>query len=400
MRLLLGAAPGAAMLANNRNMLAVHTAAALGTPAVLQLLLDAVPGSITAAGGEDGMQPIHCAAANDNTATVELLLAALPQLAMAADANGWTAAHHAASADDNGVPALQLLLAATPEASCALVRDAYGWIPAHLAARDNCPAALRCLFESAPVAQQALATTNEGSTPLVLAADHRSVAAAEVLLEAAPEACMVRNNYGIVPLALAAHRGQESMVALLLAAAPQAALLPIVERQALPIHIAAEQGHAAVVAQLLVAQPEAAAAVMEGGLAPLDAALQHCHDPDKRAAVAHVLLPVGPPVATLNSLLQAGLAGRRLLPDFIAARLPLSDTIWSLLPRPCSGLVGLLPAALQHGTQQAHQLVQHLPAPDVARLRCAALCLARAQRRARVSLPAEVAALILAHLGP
>lgn len=387
-------------MANNRKMLAVHTAAAEGTPAVLQLLLDAVAGSITAAGGEDGQQPIHCAASNGNTATVELLLAARPQLAAAADADGWTAAHHAASADENGVPALQLLLAATPEASGAFERDAYGWIPAHAAARDNCPAALRCLFESAPAAQQALATTHEGSTPLYLAADHGSAAAAEVLLEAAPEACMVRNSHGIPPLALAAHRGRESLVALLLAATPQAALLPDAETLALPIHVAAEQGHAAVVAQLLAAQPEAAAAVMEGGLAPLDCALRHCHNPDKRAAVAHVLLPVGPPVATLNSLLQAGLAGRRLLPDFVAARLPLSNTIWALLPRPCFGLVRLLPAALEHGTEQARQLVQHLPAADAARLRLFALCLARVQRRAGVSLPAEVVALILSHLGP
>ena len=134
------------------------------------------------------------------------------------------------------------------------------------------------------------------------------------------------------------------------------------------------------------------------GETPLDSALLHCHDPDKRAAVARVLLPAMPAGSALDSLLNAGPSGRHLLPDFVAAHLPLSADIWRRLPRSCP-LARLLPAALEHSAEQARQLVQHLPVADVARLRCAALCLARAQRRTRIHLPPALTGLILALTG-
>ena len=242
---------------------------------------------------------------------------------------------------------------------------------------------------------QALATTQHGSVALHLAAEYGSVAAAEVLLDVAPEACFMRDSDGRTPLSVAAWHGQKSMVDLLLAAAPQLALLADEEDAALPVHHAAEQGHATCVAQLLATDPRAVDAVTASGLTPLDAALWGCNNAKKREAVARVLLPAGPAGLALASLIKAGRTGRRLLPDFVAARLPLTDEHWSLLPCPCPGLGPLLPAVLAMGTAQAHQLVHHLPAADAKRLRLAALCLARAQRRTCVHLPPSITGLIL-----
>ncbi|KAI7846230.1 hypothetical protein COHA_000300 [Chlorella ohadii] len=384
------------MASNHKGMLPVHTAAAEGTAAVLQLLLVAVADGITAVGGEEGMQPIHCAAAGGNTAAVELLLASRPELATAVDNDGWTAAHYAARIDGDGLPALQLLIAAAPQGSCHSAQDVHGWLPAHVAAQNNCPAALKHLFASAPAAAQALAIEHDAWVPLHLAAQDGSVAAAEVLLEVAPEACQIRNAAGRTPLSVAAWNGQEGMVSLLLAAAPQAALRVEDDSGALPIHGAARQGHAGVVAALLAAHPESATALLDGAYTPLDMALLFCEHPDQRDRVALVLLPAGPAELALDSLIQAGPASQHLLPDFVAARLPLNDALWARLLSPCAGLGRVLPAALEHGTEQAQQLVRHLPAADAARLRLAALCLARSQRRTSVHLPPAITGLLLA----
>ncbi len=309
------------------------------------------------------------------------------------DKDGWTAAHYVARRD-SALPILQLLIAAAPQGSSQAAQDVYGWRPVHLAAAHNCPATLRCLFDSAPAAEQALATLLDGRMALHLAAESGAVAAAELLLAVAPEACLMRSSVGETPLSVAAHYGQEGMAALLLAAAPQATLVAESSGD-LPIHTAAWLGHAAVVAQLLAACPESAMASGEDNLTPLAVALRHCQVADKRDAVVRVLLPAMPANLALETLKQEGLAGQRLLLDFVAARLPLSDDLWARLPNPCLGLGRLLPAALAHGTGQARHLVRHLPAADVELLRLAALCLARAQRRTRVRLPPSVTGLIL-----
>jgi hypothetical protein len=54
-----------------------------------------------------------------------------------------------------------------------------------------------------------------------------------------------------------------------------------------------------------------------------------------------------------------------------------------------------LPAALAHSSVQASWLVQHLPPSDAERLRTAALCLARAQRRSLALLPTPLVRLLL-----
>ena len=71
----------------------------------------------------------------------------------------------------------------------------------------------------------------------------------------------------------------------------------------------------------------------------------------------------------------------------IAARVPLAEAEWALVPDPCPGLGAALPAVLQLSTVQAACLVAHLLAEDVQHLRCAALCLARAQCAHDAPLP-------------
>ncbi|EFN59561.1 expressed protein [Chlorella variabilis] len=111
---------------------------------------------------------------------------------------------------------------------------------------------------------------------------------------------------------------------------------------------------------------------------------------------ARCLLAAGPALPILSSLAAAGPAALPLYADFVIARLPLSGQDWALVPAPCPGLCGVLPAALAHSPEQARQLVRHLPPPYVQRLRTAALALHRAQKELGTSLPPPIVGLILA----
>jgi hypothetical protein len=84
-----------------------------------------------------------------------------------------------------------------------------------------------------------------------------------------------------------------------------------------------------------------------------------------------------------------------LLADAVAARLPLSQAEWALLPRSCEGLGRALPTALKHSPQQARELVRRLGAEDAARLHTAALALARTQQQLPFPLPGHVVERIL-----
>ena len=103
-----------------------------------------------------------------------------------------------------------------------------------------------------------------------------------------------------------------------------------------------------------------------------------CQDSD----TISLLLAAGPAVLVLQALLRYGEAAQPLFADFVELRLPLSEAEWALVPAPCRSLGRALTAALAHSSAQASRLVQRLPPADVERLRTAALCLARAQRRA------------------
>lgn len=108
---------------------------------------------------------------------------------------------------------------------------------------------------------------------------------------------------------------------------------------------------------------------------------------------ARCLLGVGPAAAALDAL-QAG--GLHLLADFVAARCPLSEELWDDMPIFCRGIGRALPVAFAHSADQARLVVSHLPPADAARLRTAALCLARLLHRLGTPLPADVCGCILA----
>ena len=70
----------------------------------------------------------------------------------------------------------------------------------------------------------------------------------------------------------------------------------------------------------------------------------------------------------------------KLLPAFVARRLPLTVTQWALIPiAPIPGLARALPAALACSVDQARQVLRRLPQANAQRLRTTALCLARVQ---------------------
>ena len=137
------------------------------------------------------------------------------------------------------------------------------------------------------------------------------------------------------------------------------------------------QAAAAGVQALLVAGSDALKKNMEGWTA-LSFALHYNH-----SLAAEALLEAMPADAVLEELSISGKPlARQLLPAFVASHLPLADAQWALiLIAPGLGLARALPAALACSVDQARQLVRRLPLPAALRLRTAALCLARVQRR-------------------
>lgn len=81
----------------------------------------------------------------------------------------------------------------------------------------------------------------------------------------------------------------------------------------------------------------------------------------------------------------------------VAARLPLTEAEWALVPLPCPGLGSALPAVLQRSEAEAALLVARLPASDKERVHTFALCLARAERERQLPpLPGPLVARLLA----
>lgn len=133
---------------------------------------------------------------------------------------------------------------------------------------------------------------------------------------------------------------------------------------------------------------------------PLEQALQN-----KRFRMARCLLEEGPlallPLPDVLSRLRKArlrMEGEQVLPLYAAmvARQALTPTQWNRLPTPCGGLGSALPAVHKRAEWEAGRLVRHLPSGDRQRLRTAALCLRRVQRRCRVSLPPGVVGSLVA----
>ena len=134
---------------------------------------------------------------------------------------------------------------------------------------------------------------------------------------------------------------------------------------------------AAAAVQALLAAGANALAKTTAGWTPLRCALRM-----NQWQAAGALLAAMPAGAALKDLCAAETpAARRLLPAFVASRLPLTAAQWALIPvAPTPGLARALPAALACSGNQARQLVRRLPPAETQRLRTAALCLVRMQR--------------------
>ena len=165
----------------------LHLAALHGPEAAVRLLLEAAPAAAMAADAL-GCLPLHWAAQNRRMAAVCLLLEAAPEAASAAAASVWLPLHYAAVGGHELT--VRLLLQAAPQA--AMAATAEGWLPLHFAADCGHGAAVRLLLEAAP---QAAATITEFGTPLQLALTHSHThthtAAARALLAAGPAAAVL-----------------------------------------------------------------------------------------------------------------------------------------------------------------------------------------------------------------
>ena len=262
-----------------------------------------------------------------------------------------------ATAVRDGTPLedIERLLRAAPAA--ALAADQQGKLPLHVAAFQGRTDVVRLLLAAAPAT--ATATAAHLFTPLHCAAFHGHADTVSLLLEAAPAAALARDANGRTPLHYAAFWGRRGGAAqALLAAAPGAAAVRDSNGDS-PLH-AAVRGHSPPMARLLLSDPDLY------GTADLAAALAECGD-----------------------------AALPLYADLAASR-PLTVAQWAIVPAPCPALVSALPAVVARSRAEARLLVQHLTTEQWLRLRTLALCVARAQHRAGVSLPADLIASLLA----
>ncbi len=277
--------------------------------------------------------------------------------------------------------------------------------------KGDAAGASACLVAGAPVDG---VLPGESSSPLLkacsvpLKADpNRYAECMHVLLTAGADPNLQDWRTGWRPLHLAASTGTPVAVAALLAAGADPAATDH-QRCWTALHYAAARYDSCEQARLLIAAaPQTALlrssgsssgeqpmfGIWGGGQTPLQLALF------LRSDAARPLLadaPLPPPCAVLPALLYAGSWALPLYPTWIA-RQPLSAADWARLPYDVPGLGAALPAALHRSEAEAAQLVRHLLPADSQRLRTAALCLARAERRGQLPpLPTHISWCILA----
>lgn len=121
-RLLLDAAPQAALERKQNGLTPLGAAAAAGHAAIAQQLLGAVPLAAELSFGSGRLLPIHAAAAFGHLAVLQHILEAAPQTAAVRDAGGRIALHTALAEGNHPDSAaiVRLLLAAAPGTATAL----------------------------------------------------------------------------------------------------------------------------------------------------------------------------------------------------------------------------------------------------------------------------------------
>ena len=145
------------MAANRYSHLPLHTAALAGREAVVRLLLEAAPAAAMPANGI-GQLPLHCAARASRNAAARLLLESAPAAAMAADRYSHLPLHAAARTGRDVV--VRLLLDAAPQAAAEATAD--GDTPLQLALNEGRAPMARALLSAGPAAAvlAALAAAN------------------------------------------------------------------------------------------------------------------------------------------------------------------------------------------------------------------------------------------------
>ncbi|EFN53976.1 hypothetical protein CHLNCDRAFT_135921 [Chlorella variabilis] len=369
----------------------LFAAAEAGDEAEVRRLLAA--GALAYGRSERGGLPLHPASLHGHEGVVRLLLDAAPSTAVAAARPAEAPLYFAALGGMAHLvqPLLELATAAAPRAGSK------GQTALHVAARTRQAGPVRLLLESNP--NKASVADRRGWTPLHTAAYYCQDAACEVvglLLAAAPATALAVDRDGWTPLHHAADRGNLEAMKLLLAAAPQAAAAMDSNSQA-PIHRAADASHAAAVQLLLEAAPELAFAPdAAGGDTPLHLILRSWYIAQRGVEAARCLVRAAPAVQPALDLCVDAWPHSAILFADLAACLPLSQEHWRSIPEPCPDLARALPAVLQRSAAEAGWLVGRLNASQQARLRAAALSLARAQRQSSTVLAAELSGRILA----
>jgi hypothetical protein len=202
---------------------------------------------------------------------------------------------------------------------------------------------------------------------------------------AAPATAAATDRDLWTPLHWAAFGGHQDAVSLLLEVAPGAALMGN-RGSSTPLHLAACYGHERVEQALVAAAPGAATA-----------AKRPCRQLWCTAALRPPATCCWGPRLIRWRHWHCDKA-RPLYADLAASR-RMTRWQWRKLRRVCPPLAAALPAVLERSPAEARLLVQRLAARQRQRLRTFALCLVRAQRKARASLPAEVTGRILAMAG-
>lgn len=400
-----------ALPAMDRTTTPVHIAARQGDAAKVEQLLAAgeAPDTLSLIGAT----PLHIAAMCGHEAVVARLLRAAPAAALIQDDFGATPLLHAIS--HRHAAAARRLLAAAPAAACIVGqgRSPLQYLSSWAESADELELA-RLLLESAP--ELATAAPQRGEPPIRIAAGFGRLGMLRLLLEAAPAgAARAGSQLVFCDAALAYDPDRAAtIVRLLLAHVPEGAAAPL-DNGYTALHSACLAGNAEAASLLAHSAPATAQARINipGKDLPLSLTLSQAAEALDGAGnvrpVEHymdcvrVVLPFTPPDLALPDLTHWAkspfyTAFRMLLSDYVA-HWPLSADHWAQVPAPCPGLAHALPAVLARSDAEAALLVSHLPDPDRARLRMAALCLHRSQLSLQVQLPPVLVRHVLS-LGP
>lgn len=158
-RVLVEAAPAAAMAAAHCERTPLHAVVVFGHDAAVRVLLQAAPAAAMAA-DEDDYLPLHAAAEYGRAGATRLLLEAVPAAAMTGAGPGWLPLHIAAELGFTDV--VRLLVEAAPQTATAAPEG--GCIPLECVSRPDLPAA-RALLGAGPAAV-VLTALAEGQLPL------------------------------------------------------------------------------------------------------------------------------------------------------------------------------------------------------------------------------------------